>query len=245
MAWPEEHCSRKNGHAPHAWKKFDVEDDGTMFQGWKTCDGMEMDVKWQLKGEDGLLSRPCPGKSALNIVHSPHHWEDRNGGAPVSHWCPGLLEAFARTPLALQPFPESAYLDVLHCGSTTPHDGHRHNGPVSPDVEPRAAYWCVGQPEYDHPEMAESTRHIVTKLLPELADKVIRDARHYGGLNHRDLGQRGQFVEINGKVGPLRRALWEGQPTVREPVREMAQDLIGHCLLLIEMIDNGVSLDGS
>jgi hypothetical protein len=112
-------------------------------------------------------------------------------------------------------------------------------------VEARYTYWCEGQPEYERPELADSTRHMVTKLLPELAQKVMRDADHYGGLNHRDLGQRGQFVEINGKIGPLRRALWEGHPTVREPVREMAMDLIGHCLLLIEMIDHGVSLDGS
>jgi hypothetical protein len=262
MAWPLKQCAREKSHAPHTWQKS-----GLTGSGWNFCSGMEA----KTEGGEVLTGKECDRVD----VHSSHHWERRGFASefPLSHWCAGVGHkvtfgsgggggfvgvgydatvgggaVFGRgggeASLLMQRV-QPAITEVSHCSDYSPHKPHEHSGPVASDVEARVFYWCEGQPEYENPPLAESTLHIVTKLLPEMAEKVLRDAKHYGGENHRDLGQRGQFVEINGKIGPLKRVLWEGHETVREDVREIATDLIGHCLLLIEMIDHGVSLDGS
>lgn len=51
-----------------------------------------------------------------------------------------------------------------------------------------------------------------------------------------DLGAPGQYAELHRKMGKLRRALWEGEPLVGEPVDEVLMDLIGHCFLAIRHV---------
>lgn len=80
-------------------------------------------------------------------------------------------------------------------------------------------------------------------LLGEMADKIAEDSRHYGDDNDKALGLRGQFSDIWRKIGPLRRALWEDETLVRETPRAILMDLIGHCLLTIQMIDEEADPD--
>lgn len=86
--------------------------------------------------------------------------------------------------------------------------------------------------------MPDSTplNYIVNPLLEEVRAKMVEDNKQYGD-HHRDLGLKGQFSDIYRKITPLRRALWEDETLPNEQPREILLDLIGHCLLTIEMID--------
>lgn len=86
-------------------------------------------------------------------------------------------------------------------------------------------------------KMGPQATYIVTVLAPEFIDKFINANAHYGETNADVLGEKGQFAEIWRKVGPLKRALWDGLELTREQPREILMDLIGHCLLTIEMLD--------
>lgn len=85
--------------------------------------------------------------------------------------------------------------------------------------------------------MGPQARYIITKLGPEWTERFIEANRHYGGGNADSLGVRGQFADIWRKIGPLKRALWEGEELTREQPREILMDLIGHCMLTIAMLD--------
>jgi hypothetical protein len=52
--------------------------------------------------------------------------------------------------------------------------------------------------------------------------------------DHRELGTRGEFPDINRKFKKLRRATWEGQPLTGETLEELCFDLIGHMMLVID-----------
>jgi len=95
------------------------------------------------------------------------------------------------------------------------------------------------------PSVGPAHMYILSKLLAEVADNVILGARQYGRWNHHVLGPMGQFADIWRKIGPLRRAMWEGADLPREGQREILMDLIGHCLLAVEMIDNKVPREGN
>jgi hypothetical protein len=240
MAWPLEQCPREHSHAPHTWKP--KESEAAQNDGYVFCSGMEKIVSAE------LTESPCQ-RWSQGEVHSPHHWDQRvlYGTKKESCWCPGIftIESAAITtqPNVGLPFSGGEVLERLHCGSARPHKGHQHYGPISSGVEPRFAYWCKGQPEYEQPPLTDSRRYIVTKLLPEVAEHMIEAGRHYGD-NHRTLGPRGQFADIWRKIGPLKRAMWEGAELTRETPRQILIDLIGHALLTVEMIDHEVPPEG-
>lgn len=82
---------------------------------------------------------------------------------------------------------------------------------------------------------------ILSVVMPEFVDRFSEASLHYGDTNADVLGPAGQFADIWRKIGPLKRALWDGQDLTREPAREILFDLIGHCFLTIEMLDRGMS----
>ena len=82
--------------------------------------------------------------------------------------------------------------------------------------------------------------YIRTVLIPQVTEHMARGEAHYGPDNHSELGLPGQFSDIYRKIGPLKRALWEGKTLAREQPREICLDLIGHCLLTIAMLDHEV-----
>lgn len=67
----------------------------------------------------------------------------------------------------------------------------------------------------------------------------------YGAAD--ETGLAGQWADIHRKVRKLKRAMWEGDATylTRETVPEILEDLIGHCLLALEMIERGANLGRS
>lgn len=81
--------------------------------------------------------------------------------------------------------------------------------------------------------------YIMNRLVPEWMDRQQRKAAQYGDDNHSHLGIRGQYSDIWRKIGPLERALWDGEDTTgwAEGPREICMDLIGHLFLTIELMD--------
>lgn len=54
------------------------------------------------------------------------------------------------------------------------------------------------------------------------------------------LGSRGQYADINRKVGKLKRLMWDKNVpewSISEPTKEVLEDLIGHCILSLYYID--------
>lgn len=79
-------------------------------------------------------------------------------------------------------------------------------------------------------------RRILEREMPLWVDRFIAASVHYGDTNADVLGPAGQFADIWRKIGPLKRALWEGQTLTREGVDEILRDLIGHSFLTLEMM---------
>jgi hypothetical protein len=73
-------------------------------------------------------------------------------------------------------------------------------------------------------------------LLNEFLLLFLKKQRDYGD-HADDLGAPGQYAELHRKMGKLKKALWDGQPLVGEPAREVLMDLIGHCFLAIRHLD--------
>lgn len=79
--------------------------------------------------------------------------------------------------------------------------------------------------------------YILNKLLDEWADYFTEKGLDYReGAN--ELGIKGQFADINRKFLKLRAAMWEERVLQGEPLREVLQDMIGHCFLSIAMLDH-------
>jgi muconolactone delta-isomerase len=71
---------------------------------------------------------------------------------------------------------------------------------------------------------------------PEAMQRFLSKSKDYGE-EHQHLGVKGQFSDIWRKVGKLKRALWEDIPMEHEDPIEMLQDLIGHCYLTIDLLN--------
>ena len=102
--------------------------------------------------------------------------------------------------------------------------------------------------------MADGPTHWVTKepvttyqaervlvIAGEAIDLFLRRNRDYGDAAE-ELGPKAQFVDMNRKFRKLKRGLWEGEELVGESTREICMDLIGHCLLTIDMLDRTTDL---
>lgn len=82
----------------------------------------------------------------------------------------------------------------------------------------------------------EQAMRIVKDVLPKALALYLNKSKDYGG-NVGDLaklGPKSMFVDIWRKVGKLKRSLWDGAPLVGEQNEEIIQDLIGHCLIILD-----------
>lgn len=92
--------------------------------------------------------------------------------------------------------------------------------------------------ELDTGKISDTAKKIIEEFLPEWLEYFLKKNAGYGDMHH-DLGLRAQFVDINRKVGKLRRAWWEGKNIGDENAREVLMDLIGHCFLSFELLADG------
>jgi hypothetical protein len=86
----------------------------------------------------------------------------------------------------------------------------------------------------------DQLKRIIQIEMPKWLELFSERNREYGS-NKRSLGPKGEFVEINRKVGKLEIALWDGHPErlTSEKVDEVLQDIIGHCFLALDMLSQG------
>jgi hypothetical protein len=62
-----------------------------------------------------------------------------------------------------------------------------------------------------------------------------RDYSERSGIFTADLlGSQGQFAEIWRKIPKLKKGMWDGEVLENESVREILQDIVGHCLLALD-----------
>jgi hypothetical protein len=78
-------------------------------------------------------------------------------------------------------------------------------------------------------------KYIEEAIIPTVVQNLRRGAAQYGDT-FRELGPAGQFSDIWRKVGPLKRALWDGETLPSESPTQICYDLIGHCLLTIYLL---------
>lgn len=105
-------------------------------------------------------------------------------------------------------------------------------------VAPRADWTDRPAENKTNPVPADSDlAHILYELFPEIEAHMRRSGAHYGYEAHTDLGLRGQYSDMYRKWVVLKRVMWDGEETTREPLREILMDLIGHSLLTIAMLD--------
>ena len=95
-------------------------------------------------------------------------------------------------------------------------------------------------------EQVERILHDVLPRVIELFLQKVADYSNGEAVNWANvLGDRGQFADIWRKVGKLQTGLWEGRELTGESVEEVVMDLIGHCLLILEMRTRNVGSDGA
>lgn len=81
----------------------------------------------------------------------------------------------------------------------------------------------------------------ITRVFPSALRHHAEAATHYGDGNADVLGIRGQFADIWRKIWPLKRAMWDGEKLTREQPPEILKDLVGHCLLALQMYEDGLN----
>ena len=66
--------------------------------------------------------------------------------------------------------------------------------------------------------------------------------KEYGDGAADEMGLAGEWAELHRKVKKLRRAMWDGDESylTRESLTTVLQDLIGHALLALDMVERGI-----
>jgi hypothetical protein len=82
---------------------------------------------------------------------------------------------------------------------------------------------------------ADPYEYIEKSIIPTVVQNLRRNAQQYGDT-FESLGPAGQFADIWRKVGPLKRALWDGEELPNESPTQICYDLIGHALLTIYLL---------
>lgn len=78
---------------------------------------------------------------------------------------------------------------------------------------------------------------VVRRWLPEIVELFLRKNEDYGEITS-EFGPKGEIVEISRKYRKLKRAVWDGEGSEFEDADEVINDLVGHLLLLKDMLAN-------
>lgn len=85
-------------------------------------------------------------------------------------------------------------------------------------------------------KLPEPYESIVNEIAPDVLREFVRKSHDYGD-SWRLLGAKGQFSDINRKFWKLYNSIWMGRDLVGEQPAECARDIIGHCLLLLYILE--------
>jgi hypothetical protein len=83
---------------------------------------------------------------------------------------------------------------------------------------------------------APEYKYIVEELAPRILARFVAKGKDYGDA-YKLLGAKGQFSDINRKFWKLYNSIWCDQQLKGEGPEECAEDIIGHCLLLIMILE--------
>lgn len=92
----------------------------------------------------------------------------------------------------------------------------------------------LAQPQ---PYPTEQARRIMEQHLPKWRELFLQRNADYGD-NADYLGAAGQFADIWRKIRKLKKGMWDGEPLTGEQIDEILLDLIGHCFLSLDMLEN-------
>jgi hypothetical protein len=87
------------------------------------------------------------------------------------------------------------------------------------------------------PKLADEYAYIVRQIVPAVVERFVSKGGDYGDA-WKLLGTKGQFSDINRKFWKLYYSIWLDRPLVGEQADECAEDIIGHCLLLLYLMEN-------
>lgn len=85
------------------------------------------------------------------------------------------------------------------------------------------------------PEDASAQAVRVTRIAMEALQVFLEKNRGYGNTAYV-LGARGQYADMNRKMGKLKHTLWDGNEPVGEDIETMLMDMVGHTLLTIDFL---------
>ena len=75
----------------------------------------------------------------------------------------------------------------------------------------------------------------VVKITMEALELFLEKNKGYGNTAYV-LGARGQYADMNRKMGKLKHTLWDGNEPVGESIETMLMDMVGHTLLTIDFL---------
>lgn len=87
------------------------------------------------------------------------------------------------------------------------------------------------------PQFSKSAYLSIEKeIAPTVMRKFLEKARDYRDA-YAFLGSKGQFSDINRKFQKLKSSVWDGHKLEGEQPAELVEDIIGHCYLLLWLLD--------
>jgi hypothetical protein len=153
---------------------------------------------------------------------------------------------------------------INNCSSDKPHPPHPWDGEIT-KYQCMGIMWIVdplrsttsGVPhigataaELDFESFAFSTQDLpesqsesrLAKQRDAAWESFLAGYREYGEGAADELGLAGQWGDLYRKIKKLKRPLWEGdrEALTRESPRQVLQDIIGHALLALDMIERGM-----
>lgn len=146
----------------------------------------------------------------------------------------------------------SSLFPQRHCPDMEPHKPHVWEE-ASMGLGSERHWSCLGSPRtpaplrlsvyiYGTEDVPDKAKRILQGPALEALNLYVKRASDYTDADGFDpsevLGVQGQFAEVWRKVWKLKNSMWDGREMVGEGPREILMDLIGHCLLAIDMIDN-------
>lgn len=73
---------------------------------------------------------------------------------------------------------------------------------------------------------------VLQEILPPALERFLEKNKDYGDAAVH-LGAKGQFADMNRKYWKIKAELWDGKRLESEPIEEVLEDMIGHCLLTL------------
>jgi hypothetical protein len=77
--------------------------------------------------------------------------------------------------------------------------------------------------------------NIVRDFLPLAMERFLEKNEDYG-VGSDEFGPKAQLIDLARKYKKLKAAIWDEEDLTGEPVGEIAEDMIGHLLLLLEQM---------